>query len=92
MIVLSHKMADNLEKFDADSEATKDSVVFDVVDDEPEAPGSHPITESNAPGSLPETRRAIAEMVHDLPDANTYGVHVATEVQNKKKLMLASAF
>ena len=37
MIVLSHKMADNLEKFDADSEATKDSVVFDVVDDEPEA-------------------------------------------------------
>ena len=77
MIVLSHKMADNLEKFDAGSEATKDAAWCDVVDDEPEASGSHPITESNAPGSLPETRRAIAEMVHDLPDADNSGVHVA---------------
>ena len=77
-------MADNLEKFDADSEATKDSVVFDVVDDEPEVSGSHPITQSNAPGSLPETRRAIAETVPELPDTKKQSLHypdvkVATE-------------
>ena len=76
MIVLSRKMADNLEEFDTGSEATHLADNLGHFDT-----GSLLITESDAPGSLPETRRALAEMVHDLPEADNSGVHVATEVQ-----------